>query len=44
MILGLDVSSSKIGYSIIDKNKKLVMCEFKKFKTKDALEGLAAIL
>lgn len=41
MILGLDVSSSKIGYSIIDKNKKLVMCEFKKFKTKDALEDRA---
>ena len=41
MILGLDVSSSKIGYSIIDKNKKLVLCKFKKFKTKDSLEDRA---
>ena len=41
MILGLDVSSSKIGYSIIDKDKKLVMCEFKKFKSSVSLETRA---
>tara|TARA_B100000963_G_scaffold348836_1_gene357021 strand:- start:630 stop:1133 length:504 start_codon:yes stop_codon:yes gene_type:complete len=41
MILGLDVSSSKIGYSIIDQDKKLLMCEFKKFKTSTSLETRA---
>ena len=35
MILGLDVSSSKIGYSIIDQNENLIECKFKKFKTKE---------
>ena len=37
MILGLDVSSSKIGYSIIDQNKNLIECKFKKFKTKEIM-------
>ena len=32
MILGLDISTSKIGYSIIDKDNKLIACSFKKFK------------
>ncbi len=32
MILGLDISTSKIGYSIIDKDNKLITCSFKKFK------------
>ena len=41
MILGLDVSSSKIGYSIIDQDKKLLMCEFKKFKSSVSLETRA---
>ncbi len=41
MILGLDVSSSKIGYSIIDQNKNLIECKFKKFKPKEELENRA---
>ena len=41
MILGLDVSSSKIGYSIIDQNENLIECKFKKFKTKEELENRA---
>ena len=41
MILGLDVSSSKIGYSIIDQNKNLIECKFKKCKTKEELENRA---
>ncbi len=41
MILGLDVSSSKIGYCIIDKDESLLLCEFKKFKTSTSLESRA---
>ncbi len=41
MILGLDVSSSKIGYCIIDKDENLLLCEFKKFKTSTSLESRA---
>ena len=32
MILGLDISTSKIGYCILDKNKKIVANEFMKLK------------
>ena len=42
MILGLDISTSKIGYSIIDKDNNLVTCHFMKLKTL-ALEERAEI-
>ena len=42
MILGLDVSTSKIGYSIMDNNKKLVECDVMKLKPL-ALEDRAEI-
>ena len=42
MILGLDISTSKIGYSIIDKDNNLVACHFMKLKTL-ALEERAEI-
>ena len=42
MILGLDISTSKIGYSIIDKDSNLVVCHFMKLKTL-ALEERAEI-
>ena len=32
MILGIDVSTSKIGYCVVDKNKKLLEVSFKKLK------------
>ena len=32
MILGLDISTSKIGYCVIDDNKKLLEVNFKKLK------------
>ena len=32
MILGLDISTSKIGYCILDNNKKIIANEFMKFK------------
>jgi len=32
MILGLDLSTSKIGYSIIDNKKKLIVCDVIKLK------------
>ena len=32
MILGLDISTSKIGYCILDKNKKIIANEFMKLK------------
>jgi Holliday junction resolvasome RuvABC endonuclease subunit len=32
MILGLDLSTSKIGYSIIDNKKKLIVCDVMKLK------------
>ena len=42
MILGLDLSTSKIGYSIIDNKKKLVVCDVMKLKPL-ALEDRAEI-
>ena len=42
MILGLDVSTSKIGYSIIDNKKKLIVCDVMKLKPL-ALEDRAEI-
>lgn len=42
MILGLDISTSVIGYSIIDKQGRLVACNFMKLKTL-ALEERAEI-
>ena len=42
MILGLDLSTSKIGYSIIDNNKKLIECDVMKLKPL-ALEDRAEI-
>ena len=42
MILGLDISTSKIGYSIIDKDNNLIACQFMKLKTL-ALEERAEI-
>ena len=32
MILGLDISTSKIGYCILDDNKKIIANEFMKLK------------
>ena len=42
MILGLDLSTSKIGYSIIDNKKKLIVCDVMKLKPL-ALEDRAEI-
>lgn len=42
MILGLDISTSKIGYSILDKDSNLIECHFMKLKTL-ALEERAEI-
>lgn len=42
MILGLDISTSVIGYSIIDNQSRLVACNFMKLKTL-ALEERAEI-
>lgn len=40
MILGLDVSTSKIGYCVIDENQKLIEVNFKKLK-EETLEDRA---
>ena len=41
MILGIDVSTSKIGFCVIDNNKKLLEVNFKKLK-EDTLEEKAS--
>jgi Holliday junction resolvasome RuvABC endonuclease subunit len=43
MILGIDISTSKIGISIIDYNEKLILSELIKMKTSDSLEVRAKI-
>ena len=41
MILGLDISTSKIGYAIVDKDEKLILSKFLKFKSDVPLEQRA---
>jgi len=41
MILGLDISTSKIGYAIVDKDENLVLSKFLKFKSDVPLEQRA---
>ena len=41
MILGLDISTSKIGYAIVDKDENLVLSKFLKFKSDVPLEKRA---
>ena len=41
MILGIDVSTSKIGYCVIDSKQNLVEVQFKKLK-EDTLEERAS--
>lgn len=44
VLLGLDVSTSRIGISIIDYQSNLLKCEFIKMNSKDALEDRCLIL
>jgi len=41
MILGLDVSTSKIGIAVLDYDKKIVSTDLIKFKTETSLEERA---
>jgi Holliday junction resolvasome RuvABC endonuclease subunit len=43
-ILGLDVSSSKIGIAVLDKDKKILTSEVIKLKSEDSLETRALML
>ena len=43
MILGIDISTSKIGISIIDYNENLILSELIKMKSSDSLEVRAKI-
>ena len=43
MILGIDISTSKIGVSIIDYKENLILSELIKMKTSDSLEVRAKI-
>ena len=43
MILGLDISSSKVGIAVIDENKKIIMLKLVKFE-KESLENKALVL
>ena len=43
MILGIDISTSKIGISIIDENENLLLSELIKMKPSDPLETRAEI-
>tara|TARA_R100000030_G_scaffold47826_2_gene36112 strand:+ start:2043 stop:2555 length:513 start_codon:yes stop_codon:yes gene_type:complete len=43
MILGIDISTSKIGISIIDYDENLILSELLKMKTSDSLEVRAKI-
>ena len=42
-ILGLDISTSKIGYSVIDYNSNLIDCQVIKLNSKDSLERRAEL-
>jgi Holliday junction resolvasome RuvABC endonuclease subunit len=44
VILGLDVSTSRVGISIIDYDKRLLKCEFIKLNSKDELEDRCLVL
>ena len=44
VILGLDVSTSRIGISIIDYDQNLLRCEFIKLNSKDELEDRCLVL
>ena len=44
VILGLDVSTSRVGVSIIDYDKHLLKCEFIKLNSKDELEDRCLVL
>ena len=44
VILGLDVSTSRVGLSIIDYDKNLLKCEFIKLNSKDELEDRCLVL
>ncbi len=41
MILGIDISTSKIGYSVIDCSTNLIECQLIKLKSSDSLETRA---
>jgi len=41
MILGIDISTSKIGYSVIDYSTNLIECQLIKLKSSDSLETRA---
>ena len=43
MILGIDISTSRIGYSIIDYTTKLILCQEIKLKSSDTLEDRCKI-
>ena len=44
MILGLDISTSKVGYAVIDNDESLIECGVKKYKTNMELEHRAHLL
>tara|TARA_Y100000114_G_scaffold84169_1_gene77715 strand:- start:583 stop:1122 length:540 start_codon:yes stop_codon:yes gene_type:complete len=44
VILGLDVSTSRVGVSIIDYDQNLLKCEFIKLNSKDELEDRCLVL
>ena len=41
MILGIDISTSKIGYSVIDYSTNLIECQLIKLNSSDSLETRA---
>ena len=44
VVLGLDVSTSKVGVTIMDYNNSLLQCEFIKLDPKDTLEDRCVLL